>query len=190
MRRKHRTLALVRRRRLRAPHIPSPDVRGVGCAGSGQPRTVSPDVRCGPCGLRSLGCACAGGSASAWASACAGQLRRLPGYGELEASSNESPRRKPRGCPGGETLRVFPSAHASGFQTGRRGVTPAVETAYVGHFTGNMASCHFPLADLRRPVFIQASGPNAEGVGAGLCPATVSRRRRRDGGDGATASPQ
>jgi hypothetical protein len=131
MRRKHRTLALVRRRRLRAPHIPSPDVRGVGCAGSGQPRTVSPDVRCGPCGLRSLGCACAGGSASAWASACAGQLRRLPGYGELEASSNESPRRKPRGCPGGETLRVFPSAHASGFQTGRRGVTPAVETAYV-----------------------------------------------------------
>ncbi len=103
---------------------------------------------------------------------------------------NESPRRKPRGCPGGETRRVFPSAHASGFQTGRRGVTPTVEPAYLGHFTGNMASCHFPLADLRRPVFTRASGPDAEGVGAGLCPATVSRRRRRDGGDGATASPQ
>jgi len=62
--------------------------------------------------------------------------------------------------------------------------------AYLGHFTGNMASCHFPFADLRRLVFIRASGPDAEGVGAGLCPATVSRRRRWDGGDGATASPQ
>jgi hypothetical protein len=60
----------------------------------------------------------------------------------------------------------------------------------VSHFTGNMASCHFPLADLRRLVFTRASGPNAEGVGVGLCPATVSRRRRRDGDDGATASPQ
>jgi hypothetical protein len=35
---------------------------------------------------------------------------------------NESPRRKPRGCPGGETRRVFPSAHASGFQTGGEGL--------------------------------------------------------------------
>jgi hypothetical protein len=32
----------------------------------------------------------------------------------------------------------------------------------------------------------RASGPHAAGVGDGLCPATVSRRRRRDGGDGAT----
>jgi len=82
------------------------------------------------------------------------------------------------------------SAHASGFQTGRLGVTPAVETAYVSHFTGNMASCHFPLADLRRLVFTRASSPDAAGVGAGLRLATVSRRRRRDGGDGAKASPQ
>ena len=42
---------------------------------------------------------------------------------------NESPRRKPRGCPGGETLHVFPSAHASGFQTMRRGLAPTVEPA-------------------------------------------------------------
>jgi len=95
----------------------------------------------------------------------AGQIRRRAGHGEPEASSSHS-------------------------GTGRRGVTPAVETAYVGHSTGNMASCHFPLADLRRLVITRASGPDAEGVGGGLCPATVSRRRRRDGVDGATASPQ
>jgi hypothetical protein len=74
----------------------------------------------------------------------------------------------------------------SAYELRRLGVTPAVETAYVGLFTGNMASCHFPLADLRRLVFARASSPDAEGVGDGLCPATVSRRRRRDGGDGAT----
>jgi hypothetical protein len=82
------------------------------------------------------------------------------------------------------------SAYASGFQTGGEGLPLPYETAYVTHFTGNMASCHFPVADLRRLVFTRASGPDAVGVVAGLCLATVSRRRRRDGGDGATASPQ
>ena len=59
-------------------------------------------------------------------------------------------------------------AYASGFliiKNGRRGVTPTVEPAYVGHFTGNMASCHFPLADLRRLVLTRASGPRAYELG-------------------------
>ena len=90
----------------------------------------------------------------------------------------------------GSLLRSRRPTSQAHSRAGRRGVTPAVEPAYVGRFTGNMASCHFPLADRRRPVFTRASGPDAAGVGAGLCLATVSRRRRRDGGDGATASPQ
>jgi hypothetical protein len=56
--------------------------------------------------------------------------------GERDTGSPKPPPTKARGvsredAPGGETLRVFLSAHASGFQTGRLGVTPAVETAYV-----------------------------------------------------------
>ena len=114
--------AFAQMRRLRAPHIPSPDVRLRPTnppAADRCPATAHSDLPA-PAGAPPLG-----------HPACAGQLRRRAGHGEPEASSNESPRRKPRGCPGGETLRVFPSAHASGFQTGRLGVTPAVEPAYL-----------------------------------------------------------
>jgi hypothetical protein len=105
--------AYGRRAKLRSPRERQGRRPGFAPAGGGPPSEQRHDA----------GCSREDGSA--------GQIRRRAGHGEPEASSSESPRRKPRGCPRGETQRVFPSAHASGFQTGRLRVTPAVETAYV-----------------------------------------------------------
>jgi len=82
------------------------------------------------------------------------------------------------------------SAYASGFRWGGEGLPLPLRRRMWATPRETWHRAIFPLADLRRLLITRASGPDAEGVGAGLCPATVSRRRRRDGGDGATASAE
>ena len=145
----------------------------------------SPDVRLRPPGYGSLGPACAPASCLRWSATPASGtrgarslLQRLIAGLEDRLSRRTEVRQENQGHDG-EGFR----------EDGGEGLPLPLRRRMWATPRETWHRAIFPLADLRRLLITRASGPDAEGVGAGLCPATVSRRRRRDGGDGATASP-